>query len=171
MAAGAVKDRFANIAYGIVTMSAANTLTFSQILMGISPLQRLAMLVHRIQYNFPSATIREVAAVTDELRVALTTSNRLTDISDVSEPAILDMLRITGAGVNVEPWILPILSDLTGLPGGGKLTPGNPLYLAMATSGFAAAGVCRVQIDFTLMELTDADFLELVQAMYPANIA
>lgn len=169
--AKASTDKYANTAYGVVTMSAANTLTFSQINMGMGIFQRTAMLLHRCLWSPTAPSLRELVAATDHLDMALVSSNRLTTISDLTDPAVIAAIRLVAIGVAVETRTLPIISDFTTLPGGGKLIAGNPIYVGAMTGGAAAASVVRVQLDFTFVELSDSDYLELVQAQYPANIA
>jgi hypothetical protein len=171
MAKAGIGDKYANVAYGLVTMSAANTLTFAQINMGMGIFQRTAMLLHRVLFYPTLPSMRELVAATDDLCVAIVTSNRLTAIYDVTEPSIITTRRIIPLGAATNIVELPIISDFTMLPSGGKLIAGNPIYLAAYTGGAAAASIVRCQLDFTFVELADADYLELVQAQYPANIA
>jgi len=165
------KDEYANVAFGAVTLSAANTLTFSQIQMAIGMFQGIAMLIHRIAWQPTATSLREIVAATDSLHMALTSSNRLTAIYDLSDPSIIAQMQIIGIGVAVANEKLPLISDFTMLPGGGKLIAANPLYLAAVSGGFASAAVCRAQIDFTFIELADRDYMELIQAQFPANVA
>lgn len=164
------KDMYANVAYGTVVMSAANTLTYSQIQMAVGLFQGVAMLVHRVLWYPFNATIREMVAATDSMIMALTSSNRLTTIADVTDPSILVQRRLVGVGANTEIVSLPIIEDFTNLPGGGKLIASNPIWVAGYSGGFAAAGTISVQLDFTFIELSSADYLELLQAQFPANL-
>jgi hypothetical protein len=164
-------DAFANVAFGTCTQSAANTLTFAAIQMAVGMFQGIAMLINRVKYIPTAPTLREIVAAADRLDVALTSSNRLTAITDVTDPAILDYQGIIGIGVNLEPRFIPMISDYSQMPGGGKLISSNPLYLGVSSAGFGAAGVVRVQIDFTFVELSDKDYLELIQAQFPTNIS
>lgn len=168
--AKATRDAYANVAYGAVTMSAANTLTFSQIQMGVGLFEGRAMCIHRIKYSGTSNSIREMVAATDRLVIAVTTSNRLTSIIDVSDPAMIDNVDLVGIAANIELVRLPLISDFTMLPGGGKLVPANPLWLAGFTAGAAAASAFRVQLEFTFVELSPQDYLEVIQSMFPANV-
>lgn len=164
-------DVYANVAFGAVTMSAANTLTFAQIQMAVGLFQGVALVIHRLKYRPTRVSIRELAANTDELTLALTTSNRLSAINDVADPAIIDQKVLVGVGASVEPVLLPLISDFTMLPGGGKIISANPLFLGMTTLGAAAASVCRVEMEFTFVSLTDRDYLEIIQSQFPANIS
>lgn len=165
------KDMFANIAMANVTMSAANTLTFSQMQMGVGLFQGVAMVIHRILWYPFAAALREIVAATDSLTMAVTTTNRLTAIDDALDPAIVQMRRIIGIAAGIERFDIPFITDLTSLPGGGKLVAANPLWIGATSGGFASAAQIRVQLDFTFIELTDAEYLELIQATYPANIS
>lgn len=165
------RDQYANIGYGVVTMSAANALTFSQIQFAVGLFQGIAILLHRVLWRPTSTSIRELVAASDALYLALTTSNRLANIVDLSEPAIVAALSLIGKGVATENQELPLISDFTMLPGGGKLIPANPIYVAAFTEGAAAASSIRCQMEFTFVELSAADYLELIQSQYPANIS
>jgi hypothetical protein len=164
-------DKFCNVAWGLVTASAADALTFQQIMFGVGLLQGVAMVLHRVLYYPVLTTARQLVAATDDLRMAITTSNRLADIVDISDPSIVDVHRIMCIAANVEHIDVPITHDFTGLPGGGKLIPCNPIYLAVDSGGFAIAANVRAKLEFTFMELADKDYLELLQSVYPANIS
>lgn len=165
------KDAYANVAFGTCTQSAINTLTFAQIQFGVGLFEGRALIIHRIEWNPTFANLREIVAATDSLTMALTTSNRMTGISDLSDPAIVSQNAIIGIGVAVEPTRLPILADYSSLPGGGKLLPANPLFVAVNSGGFAAVCTIRCRLDFSFVELSPQDYLEVIQSMFPANIA
>lgn len=171
MATKASSDRYSNAAFASVTLSAANTLTFSLISMGVGIFQRAGMILHRISWMPSVATIQEMAAANDALTFALTSTNRITTIGDPTDPAQISVMRLVGHGVNVEPTLQPFVQDFTMLPGGGRLLVPNPLYIAGYSVNFANPAVIRAQLDFTFVELTDADYLELVQSQYPANVS
>lgn len=169
--AKAMMDKYSNLAYGLVTMSAANTLTYSQIQMGVGLFQGIAMVLHRVRWWPTPAALREMATGGDSMHCAITTSNRLTEITDVNEPAVIASYGWVGVGANVEPQIRPVFSEFTSLPGGGKLIPANPLWIAMVSQGFVAAGAMRAHLEFSFVELGSDEYLELLQSQYPANIS
>jgi len=164
------KDEYSNVAYGVCTMSAANTLTFAAITMATGLFQGIAMLLNRILWMPTVSTIREIVAATDSLDMALCSSNRLSSISDITDPAVIAQSSIIGIGVAVAVVYRPFITDFSGLPGGGKLIAANPLYLAAMSAGFVGAGIIKAQLDFTFVELSDRDYLELIQAQFPGNI-
>lgn len=164
------KDMYANRAYGEVTMSAANTLTFAAIQMAVGLFQGIAMLIHQINWRPAITSIREMVAATDSLQMAITSSNRLTSIVDVSEPAIIDQKHFIGVGANVAMEKEPYTTDWSMLPGGGKLIPANPLFIGANSGGFAAAATIRCELLFTFVQLNDRDYMELIQGLFPSNI-
>lgn len=164
------KDAYSNVAFGEVTCSAANTLTFSAIQLAVGTFQGVALILHRILYYPTVATLRELVGATDDLAMGLTGSNRLDAIAEISDPSVIDRRGVVGVGVAVEPWSLPIVSDFSRLPGGGKIMTANPLYAAVDSTGFVAAASLLMQLDFTFLELADKDYIELIQAQLPANI-
>lgn len=170
VAAKGQKDKYANVAYGIVAQAVINTLTFNQIQLAVGLFQGVAMLLHRILWMPYGGTLREIVAATDSMQLALTSSNRLAAIGDITDPAIIAQMQVWGVGVAVANEKIPYISDFSTLPGGGKLVAANPIYLAITTGGFAAVATCRVQLDFTFIELSDRDYLEVIQAQFPANV-
>lgn len=166
------KDLYTNVAFQRLTMSAANTITFQQIQFGVGLFQGVALILNRILYVLGANTLREIAAVTDYIAFGLTTSNRLTALNLATDPAIIDAKALVGVSAAAPTSLVesPIISDFTALPGGGRLCPANPLYLVMFGTGMAAAGIMDVEIDFQFVQLTDAEYLELIQSQFPANI-
>lgn len=164
------KDQYANVAYTIVSQTAANSLTFASIQMAVGLFQGIAMILHRIAYTPYVATLREVVAASDSFAMALTSSNRLAAVMDTNDPAIIDCWRVSGIGVPTSNMETPHYTDFTMLPGGGKLIAANPIYGAMHSGGFAAAQGGLIRLEFTFVELNDRDYMELIQAQFPANV-
>ena len=175
MAAGTIaakgsKDQYANIAYTLVNQTAANTLFFQSIQLAVGLFQGIAMVLHRIYYMPFVAALRELVAATDSMTLAVTSSNRLAVIQDTNDPAIIDSWRWSCIGVPVGTMETPYIRDFTNLPGGGKLIAANPIYGAMMSSGFGAVQGAAIKLEFTFIELADRDYMELIQAQFPANV-
>lgn len=165
------KDLYINVGYGSVTMSAANTLTFSAIQFAIGLFQGIAILMHRVLW-YPSAPgLREIVAGTDSLSMAITTSNRLASISYVSDPGVFTLKEIIGIAAGTERVETPLADDFTNLPGGGRLLAANPIYVAANSGGFVAAATVKCELQFTFVELADRDYMELIQSQFPANVS
>lgn len=162
-------DAYANRAIEYISMSAADTLTFKQIVMGVGVFQGVGIVLHRVEFQPGLATMREFAAATDSLDVGIVTSDSLTSIVG-SAPSIIYAHRVVGMGAVSIPWHLPIIADFTDLPGGGVILPANPIFIAMNSAGFAAAGNMYSRLWFSFKELSDKDYLELIQSQIAANI-
>ncbi|MBA7704048.1 hypothetical protein ES703_112846 [subsurface metagenome] len=162
-------DQFVNRALALVTMSAIDTLTFSQIRFAVGIFQGVALVISKVEWFIFDASIRELVAATDSIVVALVTNDNLAQLNPSDQDVIASM-HLVGLGANVELSQAPLITDFSSLPGGGIILPANPLFLAMSTAGAAAASQCRVVIYYTFKTLTDKDYIELVQMMVPGNI-
>lgn len=166
-------DQYANRAFISITMSAANTLTFEQIRFGVGLFQGIALVLHRIEWHPGVASLQEVVAAADIMKLAVTNRDDLTSIAAQSQNVLVRKvlsIRLVGAIVSMLSDEIPYVSDFSDLPGGGLIIPPNPLFLAMDTAGFAAAGTLEVVMYYTFKALSDADYLELIQSLIPANI-
>lgn len=162
-------EMFANRALVSMTMSAANTLTYSQVRFTTGLVEKIALVVHRIDWIPTSASLKEIVASTDLAQLALTLSSSPTSLSP-SDQRVIAMMEIVGIGVAVERYITPLTMDFSMFPGGGIIIPPNPIYLAMSTSGAAGASGFNACIWFSYRQLSDADYLELIQTLLPQNI-
>ncbi len=162
-------DVFVNRAMATITMSAADTLTFEQLRFAVGTFQGVALVIHRIEWTMLVATCRSLVAATDNLDMALVTNDNLTAI-DPTDQDVLATMSVVPVATTVAPHYRPLVSEFSDLPGGGLIVPANPIFLAMDTGGFAAAGAARVVIYYTFKQLADKDYIELVQMMIPGNI-
>ncbi len=168
MATGKI-DRFVNRAFATVTMSAANTLTFQQIRFAVGIFQGIGLLLHRISIWPATASLQAMVAATDAMTIGLTLRDDLADLDPTNQAVIVNQ-RWVGTATPVALATPPRIEDWSNLPGGGYLLPANPLYLGMATGGFAAAGVAHVRLDYTFLALTDKESVELLQTVIPGNV-
>lgn len=161
-------DSFANIAFLTATESAAGTLTFAKIDMA-SPMmgEKYALVIHRAE-SIMSNIHSQFNSTADTAYWALTVSDRLTSIQDLSQPEILFMDSLLRAdfgaaasGLLVER---PILHDFTSLPGGGLLVPADRLSLGVYGSGLAAALTVSMRVYYTVMPLATDQYWELIEA-------
>jgi hypothetical protein len=160
-------DKFSNVARVSVTMSAAQTLTFNELNTGIAIFDKAAWIIHRIEYYFGVSTVNEMTADGDYLVVGLSTNNSITSIA-TTLPQVIDMVRLYrhdfGAAASGSLLVQPLVRSFEDLPGGGLIVPGDKLYLGMDTVGLANAGFCEARIRFSYMQLSQADYWELVES-------
>lgn len=158
-------DLFVNMAFGSVLESAANTLTFSEIQTGLSIFEKVAWVIHRIQYY--SYSLGLLLAEEDTIMAALVVSNKLSAL-DLSDPAVIDMVEwgvlYHGTPANATDLVKPMERDFTTLPGGGLIIPPRPLYVAGIGNSLASASSTYMRIFFTHKALSADEYWELVEA-------
>lgn len=160
-----VKDKFCNQAYLSVTEAAANTLTFDQLLTGISIYEKVGWLISRMEYNIGPSSAK-FAADTDQVQFGLSTSNVITGVGMENTPVIdtNTVARIDfGAAASGFLSITPILKNFADLPGGGLLVPPNPLYLFVKGANAPNAFTIKARMFYTVISLKTEDFWELVE--------
>jgi hypothetical protein len=168
MAKEKAKDLFSNVAFGTVTESAINTLTFAEISTGVSVREKIAWIIGRILWYPAKLTMTGVHESADMLDMALTSSNKVDDISSLSDPAVIDLFSFGvahyGTAGSGERYNLPFVRDFTALPGGGLIITPKPLYIAAKATSMAAAATVSCRIFYTIKTLAADEFWELVQA-------
>lgn len=165
-----VTDRFANMATINNIESAANTLTFKKLETSFGTFEKVAWIIHRIEYylNSPSTAWN---GTDDTLTVALTVSNSIASLitgAAITDPAIIDQVAFgrfdwgaAASGIMVEK---PFVHDFTSMPSGGLIIPPAPLYGAIQGSGMASVGLCTQRIYYTIKQLATDEYWELVEA-------
>lgn len=158
-------DKYANMMINELTESAANTLTFSEMPQVTTLLEKKAYLINRVDYAY---ALQLLVADTDKFSFGLSLSNRWTTIS-LAEPSIIDMNEVLcvahGAAANIETRDSRITRDFSTLPGGGILIPTRPLYSFCKGTNLASAGGLITKIYFTVIDLTPADYWDLVESL------
>ena len=171
--AKAKRDMFINRAMLRCTQTGTNVLTFAQLNFAVGVFQGIALVINRIEYHVSAAAFQGVVENTDNFQVALTMSNQITDIT-YARPEVIDSRQVfghlTGVGANLQLVDNRIKTELSSMPGGGLLVPANPIYLAMASAGLTSFKFVDVVVFFTFKELSDSDYIELMQSRVQANI-
>lgn len=168
--AGPKAEMYPNVATIELTESAANTLTYVQLQTGVSMQEKVAWIIHRIEYylDLLSGTLNTDG---DSLTVALLNSNRFTTIASAvtyKDPAWIDgaiARRVDlGAAASGFLTIAPMVKDFTNLPGGGMLIPPIPVFGAIQGVGLGAAGHSLMKLFYTVKTLSTDEYWELVEA-------
>jgi hypothetical protein len=157
-------DKYTNKMYGQVTESAANTLTYKEINTNISIFDKMAFIVHRIEWYIPNAVLDLCVASADKFEVALTSSQQGTTLG-LDNPSVIDKLEIgpqivTAVGYTMT--IQPFIRDFSSLPGGGLIIPPRPLFIAIKGTSVASAGNAQMRAAITMVQLSADEYLELV---------
>ena len=158
-------DRYANKAYGAVTMSAANTLTFAEIPTNVNIMDKTAWVLHRLEWFIPAGSMAEMGAIGEGLNVALTMSSSVTSLA-LNSAAIIDSLQFFAvailAGTSASHQQFPVIRDFTGMPGGGLIIAPRPLFVAMVSNGAAGACSCQCRLYYTQITMSSEDYLDLI---------
>lgn len=164
MAKTGIKDQYSNKAYGTVTESAANTLTFSEIQTNVSIFEKVAWVIERLEWYISNASQALLSATEDLLSFALTASSSINALS-LADPAVIDLMEL-GRRIATEvgfSWVhMPIIRDFSNLPGGGLIVPPRPLFLAAKATSVATPSTAEMRFFFRQVEMTPADYLDLI---------
>lgn len=154
-------DQF--MAFG-VTQSAANTLTFGDINIGVSLFDYAGFVISRVEYTMGRATMAELVGNADSLVCAICGA-QVTDVADVTNPQIYDNMAVIPqvAANGATQILIPIIHDFSSMLGGGLMVPAQTIRIGVQTAGFAAAGTVTGRIYYSVRSLQAADYLELVQ--------
>lgn len=159
-------DKFSNVLTEEISMSAANTLTFEEVNIGLSLFDKAGILISRVEYSPYSATMQEMTAAADWIQLAFCTSNQLSNLA-VTQAAVVHQVQWTtqysGAAASGYLVHTPKIVDLSTLPGGGILITPRPWYVAMNTNGLASAGGGYVRFYFTVLQLQPQEYFELLE--------
>lgn len=166
-------DVYPNRVVHRVVSSASDTLTFTQIRFGTGLFGGVALIIHKLEYHVARASARKLLEITDNLEVAMTNRDDLANL-EPTNLNVLDRVELipmqVGSVVSLNMLIMPIIKTFNEMPGGGMIIPTNPLYLGLSTGGFGATATVDLVMYYTFKQMTDADYIELVQGMLPANI-
>lgn len=168
MPAGKQADKYDQFMTLAVQMSAANTLTFSRVGVGVSIFDYAAFIISRIEYHLAATGLDPYDDSADSAEVALTGNDQITTLS-VEQPEVYDALvfgvRANAAPATSEFVYFPVVHDFSTLSGGGLIVPAQDMYVGMTTTGLAAAAYARLRVYYRILALQAADYIELVQRL------
>ncbi len=157
------KDIYSNILYNEVNESAANTITFEEIKMGLNLFDKVALLISRIEWY---QWWRFLAATTDEISFGLSSSDGWS-VPTPKENSIIGYHTMTvtdyGTAGNNRIWHEPMVDDYSTLPGKGILITPTPLFSWVRGQNLGSAGTIRLRVYFTVVKLKPEEYLELLE--------
>jgi hypothetical protein len=160
------RDIFANVAHIQCVQSAANTLTFKKLETGVSLFEKIAWVIHAIDYHLTDP-YDALAAAADQIEAGVTTSDQPANLN-LDQVAVIDKImwrfQAWGTPANAIVHFGPIRRYFTDLPGGGIIMPPNPIYLAVDSGSVGAAMTVDVRIFYTQKSLRAEEYWELVEA-------
>lgn len=160
----AKQDKYANVLYDTVEESAANTLTFEEVNVGLNMFDKVGLLVNRLEY---SAFNQLLTADGDSMEFGLSASNGWTT-ADPGEDSVIDYNKFKvvdhGTAGNAIIWQIPYVKDFSNMPGGGILITPKPLYLFVDGDGLGNPGTVKLRMYFTIIKLAPQEYFELLEA-------
>lgn len=160
-------DSFANIAALEITESAANTQTVGKFAFPFSIMDKMGLIIERIEYDFTNLTTALTAAA-DKVLVGIIAGSSISDPDDPRDPILIDGMRIArydaGTAASGSLIMLPYVKDFTNLSGGGILVAPNPLYGFVQGISAAAAAAVTIRMFYTYIELATDEYWQLVES-------
>jgi len=159
-----MNDKYSNIAMRAVTQTVLNTLTYSKFDFGVGILEKVGLIIHRIDIEFQSTNMVDLASAGDSITVALVTTNVPTSISSTVNSTI-DLFKIAAAGAGTSQILETVYAhDFSNFPGGGLIVAPSSLYAALVTSGLGAMATIVMKLHFSILEMKSDEYYELMQA-------
>lgn len=166
MAKGSVKDKYANVAAVRVIETAANTQTAVKFDFPFSIMDKVALIINRIEYW--TALLTPFAGAGDSLYLALTAAPLVTNLAAQNDPLIVDShlktLAFFGTATSGQIIDGPYIKDFADLPGGGLLVAPNPLYAMAQGISLGAVTDSWIKLFYTYVELSSDDYWQLVES-------
>lgn len=159
-------DQFPNYAVITAVESAANTLTFKKLETGYDLLSKMAWVLHRVEL-FMSQNATFFNGTGDSLQIGLARTNTIASLL-LSDPNLVALWQVRREDLGAAAsggWVVnPHIMDYSTLPGGGLLILPSPLYAAIVGTGLSAAATAIVKLFYTVRQLKDSEWIELVEA-------
>lgn len=148
------QDMFPNVYSAAVTQSAANTLTFVQLNLGIGFRDFLGVAIDSLRFYPLAAMVNEMTTDNDRLHMAITTSDTVTDITDMSDQRVVEAWSLTrkdfgtaaSAQLYTRPWLIEFAPPILALP--------QRLYLGLDSAGLASAGTAQLRMHYRTVNIS-----------------
>lgn len=166
MAAKMKTDTFANLAAVFPVEASAGTAVYTKYAFPFSIMDKMGLIINRIEY-WPT-NLNNLNSSTDAVTGGLSISSSITDLSDQSNPAIVDSFRFQRIDIGTAASGLFVseafVKDFSALPGGGLLVAPNPLYGFVQSTNAGGVMGCWIKLFYTYMELTADEYWQLVES-------
>lgn len=167
MAAKKATDTYANYAALNITESAANTFTATKFAFPFSIMDKMGLVISRIEYDFTGLT-GVLAAGSDTIVAGICANQTVADVDKADDPYLVDTLRLRlsfwGAAANAQVLVMPMVKDFTSLAGGGILVAPSPLYGFVKGISAGAAASISIRLFYTYLELGTDEYWQLVES-------
>lgn len=160
-------DKYANLAAIAVTQASINTIVFQELRtqVGIESDRKSAsaMIVDEIDYFPRTADLQQMTTAGDFIRYAITISNAVPDLEDITDRRILHsgvfIRHDNGTAGNATIFQMPVVAQF--FP--PIITAERALFLALDSNGLAAVATLRARIYHRIVQVSQGEFLELAE--------
>lgn len=160
-------DQYCNLFQFTATESAANTLTFGEINLGLTIFQKVGIVINRVLVEWSSDLISDLNQDADQLQVAITQSDQISDLS-ITQNAVVwkDKIHLSLQDATSFNTLVDLMhvTDFSTLPGGGELIAPRPLYWGIRGTGLSAVRATTVRMWFTIVELKTEEYFEILES-------
>lgn len=169
-------DKFCQVVGAVVDFTPGSPPSKKQIVFGLSILDKVGIVIHRVDYSIYWLPTLPVAPAGWEFLFGISASPISTsaDALDSNNPAWISREiiseNIDNGGVAVAEsrhWIPQIDVDYSLMPGGGLITPPSTVFLQSYGTVAAMSAITistRARIYYTIMDLTTEDYWQLVES-------
>lgn len=165
--AQAIRDRFANVAAIQATTAIADTEVFAPLATNMGFLgrrdQALAMVIDEIQWQPSIAALTNLNAEADAIVMAVTTSNLVTDLANLTDQRVLASLTVCrldhGTAASGEVFKLPVIKQY--FP--PLITAERTLFLGLDSIALGVVYSGQVRILYRVETLSAAELIELAE--------
>ena len=159
------EDKYANLANATVVESAASTLTFIELLTGISLGQGMGMIIDQIDYYPGTGALEDLVAAGDFFETGWTTSNTITTLGIDNKSVIHNMRMHSEVAIGTpasagHPVTLPKVYQF--FP--PIILAAPRIFLGVVGSSMAAAVTIRSRLYFRYVKLSAQEYLELAES-------
>jgi hypothetical protein len=160
-------DKYSNVGSIAVAQAGIDGVVYTEFPPMASLFDKKALLISRLEYLTSPLTDANLPAAAAALIFGLSSSNNI-PAWQLNVRSIVDLNRWArgdfGTAANAYIDKKPYAKDFSQLVGGGIIVPVSPLYLFIASSGAAATMSVECRYWFTVLDLKDSEYYELVEA-------
>ena len=155
------QDRYANIIMAQVTQSAANAITFKEILTGVSLGSGVGILIDQIDYFIDQTALSLLLATADTLKIGWCVSDSLTqlgfdDRSVIHAMGVNTQFTTSGLAYEYSPKVFQFFPPI--------IRASARLFLCCASASLASAAVVESRMYFRYVDLSTQEYLELAES-------
>jgi len=161
-------EQYVNLIAVQTVQTVINTYVRTELQIGLNMFDKYGFLIQRLEYDIGVNVLEQLTTVADNVVVGLVSASSVaaTNFTMVN-PDVLDIVIlcpvVDAAPASRSIQRMPVVHDFSTLKGGGLLVPPRPLYAALYTTGFAHTVGIFTRVYFTLVPLSDSDYLELLE--------